>query len=683
MSNPFFSPFNTVFQSVPFNQIQLSHYLPAIEKAIELAKGEVESIKNLNEAPDFFNTIEALEKAGRLLGTVSSVFFNMNSAHTSDEMQALAQEISPKITAYSNEIMMDEQLFNKVQLAYEAAKKTSLNAEQLYLAEKTIKGFIRNGAKLNDQDKIKLKEINTTLSKLTLTFGEHVLSDNNAFEMLLTDDNELIGLPDGLIEASKMAAQQKGYEKGYLFTLDYPSYIPFMQYSSNRALRKRMFIAFGSKGFQSNENNNESLIKSIVENRLQRAELLGYESHAAYTLEERMAKDTSYVYQLWAELLEHGLPKAQQEMAEIEAYAKRVDGLDKLERWDFSYYSEKLKKEKFDIDDEVLKPYFQLEKVLEGAFITAKKLFSIEFKERFDIQKYHEEVRTFEVVDQDGTHLALFYADFYPRASKRGGAWMTSFRDQNTYDGVNQRPHVAIVCNFTKPTTTKPSLLTFNEVTTLFHEFGHALHGIFANGYYESLSGTNVYWDFVELPSQLMENWCYEKEALDLFAKHYQTNEAIPFELIQKIKDSSNFLSAYQTVRQVSLGKLDMAWHSLTKNDIEIIKKTSISDFENEATAECTLFEPWKETNTATSFSHIFSGGYSAGYYSYKWAEVLEADAFELFQEQGIFNRAIGQKLREEILSKGGREHPMQLYVQFRGKQPSSKALLKKCGLID
>jgi Zn-dependent oligopeptidase len=683
MTNPFFKKFETTLESVPFEEIKLEHYLPAVEKAISEAQSEVEAIKNQTEKPTFHNTIEPLERAGKMLGTVSSVFFNMNSAHTSDEMQQLAQVISPKITAYSNELMMDEALFAKVQQAHASIQSSSdLTEEQLYLANKTIKGFIRNGAQLTPDKKEILKEINTRLSKLTLTFGEHILKDNNAFELVIKDKNELVGLPEGLLEASKMLAKEKGYEDSYVFTLDYPSYIPFMQYCGNRKLREQLFIAFGTKGFLNNENNNESSIKEIVSLRLKRAQLLGYDSHADYTLEERMAINPTNVYRLWDELLTYALPKAQSELKEIAAFASELDGLEKLERWDFSYYSEKLKMKKYAFDDEVLKPYFKIENVVEGAFITAKKLFGIDFKERFDIQKYHEDVRTFEVLDKDGSHLALFYADFYPRASKRGGAWMTSFRDQNKYDGVHQRPHVAIVCNFTKPTETKPSLLTFNEVTTLFHEFGHALHGIFANGYYESLSGTNVFWDFVELPSQLMENWCYEKECLDVFARHYQTNEGIPFELIQKIKDSSNFLAAYQTVRQVSLGKLDMAWHSLNSEQQSKIDELTVSAFENEATADCSLFEAWDKTNTSTSFSHIFSGGYSAGYYSYKWAEVLEADAFELFQEKGIFNTTLGQSYRDEILSKGGRQHPMALYKAFKGSEPSSKALLKKCGLL-
>jgi peptidyl-dipeptidase Dcp len=681
MNNPLLQPFQTPYASIPFEEIQLTHYLPAIEKAIEIAKQEIETIKSNPNTPNFTNTIEAYERSGKLLSTITSIFFNLNSAHTSDPMQALAQEISPKLTAYSNEVLMDTELFHRIKKAFDSLNSETLSQEQHFLATKIIKSFIRNGAELSEEDKNQLKEINTQLSTLTLTFGEHVLKDTNAFKMLLTQEEELAGLPDTYIEAAKMAAEQNGYEHGWLVTLDYPSYIPFMQYSTQRELRKKLFLAFGSKGFQANDNNNESIIQSIVQLRAHRAKLLGYASHALYTLEERMAIHPDQVYHLWDELIEFAYPKAQSELSEIAEYARKTDNLEQLERWDFPYYSEKLKKEKFNIDDELLKPFFKLENVVEGAFKTAEKLFGITFRPIHNVQKYHADVTTYEVLDKDGSYLALFYADFHPRASKRGGAWMTSFRDQNKYDGINQRPFVAIVCNFTKPTISQPSLLTFNEVTTLFHEFGHALHGILADGHYESLSGTSVFWDFVELPSQLMENWCYEKECLDLFAHHYQTGETIPFEMVQKIKESANYLAAYQTMRQVGLGMLDMAWHKLSADESQDI--VNVIQFENEATKKVALFEPWEATSTSCSFSHIFSGGYSAGYYSYKWAEVLEADAFEVFKEQGIFNPATGASYREHILSKGGSEHPMVLYKRFRGQEPSSAALLRKCGLKD
>jgi len=450
-----------------------------------------------------------------------------------------------------------------------------------------------------------------------------------------------------------------------------------MKYAENRNLRKEMYEAFGKRGYLDNENNNSKIIKEITSLRLERANLLGYVTHADFVLEERMAKSPNVVYALWEELLDYALPKAKEELAEVEDLAKSMDLIEKMERWDFSYYSEKLQMQKFAINDEILKPYFKLENVIKGAFLTAEKLFGITFKTNNEIQKYHPDVQTFEVYGPKGNFLAVFYADFFPRNSKRGGAWMTSFKGQNKYDGIDSRPHVAIVCNFTKPTDTKPSLLTFNEVTTLFHEFGHALHGMLADGYYESLSGTNVFWDFVELPSQLMENWCYEKECLDLFAKHYQTGETIPLELIQKIKDAMNFLSAYQTVRQVGLGQLDMAWH-----DIKEIPEDSVIAVEKKAGERTKLFEGETDTLTSTAFSHIFAGGYSAGYYSYKWAEVLEADAFEYFKSKGIFNQEVAKKFQNNILSKGGSQHPMELYIGFRGKEPDSKALLRKSGLI-
>ena len=546
------------------------------------------------------------------------------------------------------------------------------------LRKKTFKSFVRNGANLKGEDKETLKTLNTKLSKLSLTFGENLLKASNAFEMWIENEAELAGLPEGFKEACAMAAKAKGKENNWLITLEYPSYIPFMKYSENRELRKKLYLAFGSRAFQKDENNNENNVQEIAKIRHQKANLLGYASHADLILEERMAEKPSKVYQLLDELLEHALPVAKTEMKEIQELSNKLNGPSPIERWDFSYYSEKLKNEKFAINDEILKPYFQLEKVIDGAFITAEKLYGITFEKVDDIQKYHEDVVTYAVKDKNGKHLSVFYADFFPRSGKRDGAWMTAFSGQNKYDGVDTRPLVSIVCNFTKPTDTKPSLLTFGEVTTLFHEFGHALHGIMADGHYESLSGTSVYWDFVELPSQLMENWCYEKECLDLFARHYETDEIIPIDLVQKIKDSANFLSGYQTVRQVGLGRLDMSWHNLTS-----IPTCSVYEFEENSINGTELFPPAKETTTSCAFSHIFQGGYSAGYYSYKWAEVLEADTFELFKETGIYNQETATNFLENILSRGGSEHPMKLYKKFRGKEPSTKALLIKTGLIE
>jgi Zn-dependent oligopeptidase len=676
-TNPLLQKFDTPFNTIPFETIQLEHYKPAIQTAIELGKAEIEAVKNNTQAPDFKNTIEALERCGKQLELISATFFNMNSAETSDQLQEIAQEISPWLSAYSDDILLDDVLFARIKKAYENTDKKSLNPEQLMLLEKTYKGFVRNGANLDIDSKNKLKEINTKLSKLSLTYGENVLKDSNSYELWITDEAQLAGLPDGIKEAAAMSAKEKGKENVWLFTLDYPSYVPFMMYSEVRPLREQLYKAYGSRAFGDNDCNNEAIVKEIASLRHQRANLLGYSSHATFTLEERMAEKPTKVFELLNELLEFAKPVAIQELKDVQDLSKRLNGPEKLERWDFAYYSEKLKKERFSINDEILKPYFKLENVIDGAFKAATKLFGITFEQRTDIQTYHKDVTTYEVKNNSGKHLAVFYADFFPRPSKRNGAWMTSFINQNSYDGVQQRPHVSIVCNFTKPTETKPSLLTFNEVTTLFHEFGHALHGMLANGYYDSLSGTSVYWDFVELPSQLMENWCYEKECLDMFARHYLTNELIPMELVQKIKDSANFMSGYQTVRQVGLGKLDMAWHNL-----DALPNVSVSEFESNATKETELFPPLKGINTSCAFSHIFQGGYSAGYYSYKWAEVLEADAFEYFSENGIFNTEIATKFKDNVLSKGGSEHPMVLYKRFRGQEPSTKPLLRKSGLL-
>ncbi|MCT4582989.1 MAG: M3 family metallopeptidase [Flavobacteriales bacterium] len=675
MNNPFLQPYTAPLEAIPFDKIELVHFKTAFEEGIKEGKKEIEKIKQC--PPSFSNTIEALEQAGQLLNKVSSVFFNLNSANTSDEMQQLAQEVSPMLTAYSSEISLDEALFNAVKMVFENTNKQELTQEQAYLLEKTYKGFVRNGANLKPEEKEELKEINTKLAQLTLTFSENVMKDAMEFELHLTNEDDLKGLPDGIKEAAALLSKSKGKTDGWLFTLDYPSYIPFMKYAENRTLRKQLNEAFGARGFNKNNYNNENTIAEIVALRLKKAQLLGYHTYADFVLEERMAKSPTKVYQLWDELLEVALPKATEELNEIKSYAQKLGFNEQLEAWDFSYYAEQLKNEKFAINDEILKPYFKLENVLEGAFKVANKLFDITFHQREDIPLYHEDVVTYEVKDNNNNFIALFYADFFPREGKRSGAWMTSFRGQNKYNNSNQRPFVSIVCNFTKPTETKPSLLTFNEVTTLFHEFGHALHGMLADGYYESLSGTSVFWDFVELPSQLMENWCYEEESLNLFAKHYQTNEAIPMEFVQKIKDSAQYLSAYQTVRQTSLGQLDMAWHNLNK-----APEISVSEFEKNAGEKTQLFPYNEKTNTSAAFSHIFAGGYAAGYYSYKWAEVLEADAFDFFLEKGIFNKAVATSYKDNILSKGGSKHPMELYKQFRGAVPSTKALLKKAGLI-
>lgn len=677
MNNPFLEDYKTEFGTIPFDKIELKHYLPALEEGIKEGKAEIESIKNNSEAASFENTIERLERNGMLLGKVSTAFFNLNSAETSDEMQALAQELSPKLTEYGNDILLDEKLFERVKQAYENTNKSDLSKEQTWLLDKTYKVFTRNGALLNNEDKEKLKEISTKLSKQTLKFSENLLKDSAIFKLWIEDEKELEGLPNGVKEAAIMAAKENGNENAYLFTLDYPSFIPFMKYSENRELREKIYRAFASRAMSDNEFNNESIIKDIVSLRIEKAQLLGYSTHADYVLEERMAEKPETVTQLWNELLDYALPMAKKDLAEVQELANQMNGPSEIRQWDFSFYSEKLKDQKFALSDELLKPYFQLEKVTDGAFQTAEKMYGITFKKITSIPIYHQDVSTYEVLDQNGNHLAVFYADFFPRKGKRSGAWMTSFRGQNKYNGVEQRPHISIVCNFTKPTETKPSLLTFNEVTTLFHEFGHALHGIFANGHYESLSGTNVYWDFVELPSQLMENWCYEEECLNLFAKHYETNEPIPLSMIQKIKDSINFMSAYQTVRQVSLGQLDFSWHNQSTTP-----EIGVAQHEKESGEKTSLFPSIEGTSTSCSFAHIFAGGYSAGYYSYKWAEVLEADAFEYFKGNGVFNTEIAEKFKDSILSQGGSSHPMELYKKFRGTEPKTSALLRKSGLV-
>lgn len=671
----FLKKFETKHNSAPFNQIKLTDYKEAFEKTIELARNEIDSIVNNAEKPTFSNTIEALDFSGENLDRLSNIFFNLNSAETCDEMQKIAQEVSPLLTAFSNDIALNEELFKRVKTVYDRKDILSLTTEQATLLDKKFKGFSRNGALLNEEDKLKLREIDTELAKLKLTFGENVLAETNNYQLHITNEADLKGLPDGAKEMAASLAKSKNLE-GWIFTLDFPSYLPFVTYVENRGLRKEITIAAGKKSFQDNEFDNKENVKRIVKLRHKRANLLGYESHSHFVLEERMAQNPNNVQSFLNDLLEKAKPAAEKEFAELTAFAKELDGIDQLEKWDGAYYSEKLKQKLFSLDDEVLKPYFKLENVLNGAFTIAEKLFGITFREVFDIDKYHEDVQTFEVLDFEGQLVAVFYSDFFPRKGKRNGAWMTSYKPQYEKDGINERPHVSIVCNFTPPTATKPSLLTFNEVTTLFHEFGHALHGMLANTTYPSLSGTSVYWDFVELPSQVMENWCYEPEALALFAKHYETGEIIPQQYVEKIKESASFLEGMATLRQLSFGILDMTYHG---------KSQTIADvkaFEKQAMEGTSLYPDVAENCMSTSFSHIFQGGYSSGYYSYKWAEVLDADAFAYFQEKGIFNKEVATKFKDNVLSKGGTELPMELYKKFRGQEPKVEALLKRAGLL-
>ena len=670
--NPLLTPFDTA----PFSKIKNEHFKPAFLQAIEDARLEIDAIANSKEAPTFENTVAALDFAGQQLDRVSGVFFNLNSAETNQEIQKIAQEISPLLSEFSNDITLNEDLFKRVKTVYDQRNDLELTTEEQTLLDKKYKSFSRNGANLPLDKKKRLREIDAELSKLKLQFGENVLAETNKYEMHLTNEEDLDGLPEGEKEAAAQLAKSKDKD-GWLITLDYPSYIPFMKYASNRKLRKELSIAFGSKGFHNDELDNQKNIINIANLRHERANLLGYKTHAHYVLEERMAETPEKVHQFLQELLEKAKPAAEREFAELENFAKQLDKIDRLEKWDGAYYSEKLKQKLFDLDDEKLKPYFKLENVIAGVFKVATKLFGLQFEEVFDIDKYHPDVKTYRIYDKDKNLVSLFYADFHPRPGKRGGAWMTSYKAQYVQNGINVRPHISNVCNFTKPTASKPSLLTFNEVTTLFHEFGHGLHGMLANTVYPGLSGTSVYWDFVELPSQIMENWCYEKEALELFATHYQTGEVIPMELVQKIKDSATFQEGMATLRQISFGLLDMSWHGADPSGISNVKEQEVKAFE-----PTDLYPECPETCMSTSFSHIFQGGYSSGYYSYKWAEVLDADAFAYFKEKGIFNQEVATKFKDNVLSKGGTEKPMELYKRFRGSEPKIEALLKRAGLL-
>ena len=675
MTNPLLSDFNTPFDTAPFSRISNEHFQPAIEASIQNAKAEINRITSNPEAPTFENTLEALEFSGERLSRITSIFFNLNAAETNEEIQRIAQVVSPLLTEFSNDIRLDDNLFKRIKTVYDQGESLNLNPEQTMLLEKNYKAFVRNGANLGDEDKKRLREIDKELSTLGLKFGEHVLAETNAFQMVLNEESDLEGLPEGVREAAKMMAKEKGVD-GWAFSLDYPSYIPFVTYSDRRDLREKMTRAFGSRSNQDNENDNKKILLRIANLRHQRAELLGYASHADFVLEERMAEKPDKVEEFLNDLKEKAKPAALKDFSRLKDLADK-DGIDRMEKWDGAYYSEKLKQKLFELDDEKLKPYFQLENVLKGAFEIAGRLYGIRFEPLDNVETYHEEVKTYAVRDEKDDLIAVFYTDFFPRKGKRNGAWMTSFKNQWRKDGENSRPHIAIVCNFTRPTESRPSLLTFNEVTTLFHEFGHALHGMLANTTYPNLSGTSVYWDFVELPSQIMENWCYEEEALSLFASHYQTGEKIPMELVRKIKDSSNFLEGMATLRQLSFGMLDMAYHAHDPSGIE-----SVKSFEMESFGDTQLYPDVPESCMSTAFSHIFQGGYSSGYYSYKWAEVLDADAFEAFKEHGIFDQETGSRFKSFILSRGGTEKPMDLYVKFRGRKPDANALLRRAGLL-
>ncbi len=660
---------------LPFDQIKDEHYSPALEEGIRKAK---ENYAAVAKAPaGFKETIEGIEFAQEDLSRVAGVFFNMTSANTNDTLQALAKEISPKMAELSNDLLLNSEIFAKVKAVYEQKDQLALNQEQKQLLEKTYKSFRRNGALLNDQQKQELREIDKNLAKLGQEFSDHVLKATNEYVLFVTNEEAIRDLPKGSLEDAKATAKEKGRPEAWAFTLHFPSVIPFLQFCTDENLRKEIHFAMGSKAAKA-PYDNFPILKQIAQLRHKRANLLGYKTHADFVLEERMASTPDRVKEFLNQIFVHSKPAAEKDVAELRAMKKKQTGSDQFNPWDTAFYSEKLRQEKFSLSQEELRPYFQLENVIQGVFEHAKKLYGITFHERKDMPVYHPDVKTFEVKDRDsGELMGFFYADFFPRASKRGGAWMTNFLEQGIWEGQKLRPHVSIVCNFTKPTASQPSLLTLDEVRTLFHEFGHALHSILTDCNYTSLSGTNVYWDFVELPSQIMENWVYEQESLALFAKHYQTGAVIPQELIKKIKDSSTFQAGWMSLRQLSFGLLDLAWHSQDTSHVDDVQK-----FEREQVGHTQFFPPLPGTSISAAFSHIFAGGYSAGYYSYKWAEVLDADAFEYFKEQGIFDEMVAQSFRKHVLSRGGTEHPMELYKRFRGREPDPKALLRRDGLI-
>ena len=676
--NPFFEKYSTPHGTIPFDKIENEHYEPAIREGISRHDAEIEAIINNPDAPTFANTIAAYEKSGRLLNHVSNVFGNLLSAETDDDMQELAKTIMPLLSEHSNNVTLNEKLFARIKTVYQQKEQLNLTGEQNKLLEDIYNSFVRSGANLEGEAKEKYRALTTELSLLILQFGENNLKETNDYQLVLTDKAQLAGLPQSLIDAAAETAQEKGAE-GWVFTLQAPSYSPFMMYADNRDLRRQLYMAYNTKCSHDNATGNLEIVKKLANTRLSLAQLMGYSNFAEYNLKERMAENSDAVYKLLNQLLDAYAPTARQEYAEVEALARRMQDDDfKVMPWDWSYYSHKLKDRKFQIDDEMLRPYLELNRVKEGVFGLATRLYGITFKENTEIPVYHKDVNAYEVFDKDGKFLAVLYTDFHPRAGKRSGAWMTSYKDQwiDETTGENSRPHVSIVMNFTRPTKEKPALLTFSELETFLHEFGHSLHGMFANSTYESLSGTNVYWDFVELPSQFMENFATEKEFLHTFARHYQTGELIPDELVQRIVDSSNFNVAYACLRQLSFGLLDMAWYTRTTPFDGDVK-----DFEKKAWAKAQILPAVEETCMSTQFSHIFAGGYSAGYYSYKWAEVLDADAFSLFKQKGIFNPEVAASFRENILSKGGTEHPMVLYRRFRGQEPTIDALLIRNGI--
>ena len=675
IDNPLLAEFNTPFQTPPFDKIKHEHYVPAIDSAIAEAKGEIDRIINNSEAPTFENTIAALDASGRRLSMVSNILFNLNGAETDTALQRIVREVSPKLTDFSNDVNLNPQLFERVKLVWSKRDSLKLTPEQQTLLESSYKGFVRSGANLNDEDKEKFRAISKELADLSLQFSENYLAETNSYTLNIKDEKDLAGLPQSLIDAAALTAKEKGME-GWVITLDYPMYGPFMKYSENRELRKQLYTASASRCFKGNDSDNQEIAKKIANLRLQRANILGFSNYANFVLEERMAKSSDNVNKFLQQLVDASIPATKLEVEELKKFAAEQGFKGNIERWDWSFYTEKLKMSKYSYNEEDVKPYFQLEKVIDGVFMLTNKLYGLTYKPNVNIPVYHPDVKAYEVYDESGKLISILYLDFFPRAGKSGGAWMTSFRSQYKEAGVDVRPFVSIVTNFTKPTEKDPSLLTFDEFTTFLHEFGHALHGMLTECTYSSVSGTSVYRDFVELPSQILENWATQKEYLDLFAVHFKTGEKMPQELIQKIIDSQNFQAGYFSLRQLGFGILDMNWHSIEKP-----VTVSVDEFEKKSIGKFDVLPSVNGTNMSVGFGHIFEGGYAAGYYSYKWAEVLDADAFEVFKQRGIFDKETAKSFRDNILSKGGSEHPMELYKRFRGQEPTIDALLIRSGL--
>ena len=677
--NPFFEQYNTVHETVPFGDFTLADVEEAFVEGIKRDDELIEKITNNPEKPTFDNTIiyreEGKEHYYSVLDKVSTAFFNLLSADTNDEMDQLAQKIQPMLTKHANDVTLNPKLFERIKYVHRHHRK--LTPEEKVLLDDTYKGLVRSGALLDDKGKERLRQLTEEAGMLSLQFSQNLLKENKAFQLHITDENDLDGLPESAREAAALNAKEQEKE-GWVFTLDFPSYNPFMTYSTRRELRRRMYMEKNTVACHGNGEDNREICKRLINLRREMAQLLGYKTYADYVLERRMAENKKNVYRLLDQLIDAYMPTAVKEVEAIEKFARKTEGKDfKIEPWDFAFYSHKLKLKKYNIDAEMLRPYLQLDKVIDGVFGLANRLYGITFKENKDIKVYHPDVKAYEVFDNDGKYLAVFYADFYPRQGKQGGAWMTQYQGQFIdRKGVNVRPHVSVVMNFTKPTDDKPALLTLGEVETFLHEFGHSLHGMFANTRFESMSGTNVRWDFVELPSQFMENYAVEKEFLRTFAFHYETGEPLPDELIDRIVKSRNYNAAYACMRQVSFGLLDMAYYTLKEPFDE-----DIMEFEKKAWKRAMVTKQTEGTCMTVQFSHIMAGGYSAGYYSYKWAEVLDADAFSVFKRNGIFDRETAQRFRDCILSKGGTEHPMTLYKRFRGGEPTIKALLKRNGI--